>query len=359
MKFFIVGGTGSLGKKLIDRLLEDKNNEIGIYSRDEAKQWTLKNDLSKNGKSVNFYVGDIRDFERLKDAIFQFSPDVVISAAALKQVDVCELNPEESIKTNLLGTKNVIKAFKSYVSYNEEKLISLKKKKTLLFVSTDKACSPINTYGMCKAISERLITSESKNKQFSTVANFICVRYGNVLESRGSIIPLFRYQAENCDFITVTNPDMTRFMMTLDESVDLILTAIKDGNSGETWIPKLRSMKISDIAEIFSESFKKKIKKIDERPGEKMHEDLINESESTRSIMKNDFQYYAILPSYESPKNLSRYQYSSDNKDSLMSKKELQEYLKKINILDMPLEKFVGRTIEEIYSPKEDVEDKK
>src|SRR5262249_15164651 len=151
-----------------------------------------------------------------------------------------------------------------------------------------------NTYGMSKALSERLVTSQAQTGFLNV--KYVCVRYGNVLESRGSIIPLFRYQAENAEYLTVTNPTLTRFLMTLDQSVDLIFAAIEGARTGETWIPKLPAMKIGDIAEIFSERYHKDIKRIPERPGEKMHEDLINESESTRSRVTADGKYFAISP---------------------------------------------------------------
>lgn len=343
MKFLIIGGTGSLGKKLIDRLID--LHEVFVYSRDESKQWSIKNDLMHRGSPpINFFVGDIRDKNRLKDVIRQCRPDVVISAAALKQVDVCEVNPDESIKTNLEGTQNVIDAVNAYA----EGLVShgmAIKKVTLLFVSTDKACAPVNTYGMSKALSERLITSQARTGL--TNVKYVCVRYGNVLESRGSIIPLFRYQAENSEYLTVTNPDMTRFLMTLDQSVDLIFKTISLGASGETWIPKLPAMRIGDIADVFAEHYGKEVKKIDERPGEKMHEDLINESESTRTRLVSDGEYYAILPAFVIG-NEQRFQYSSCN--DVMTKSQLQDFLKSIEIIDAPMERFLGRNIEEITS---------
>lgn len=343
MRFFIIGGTGSLGKKLIDRLIDV--HDVFVYSRDESKQWSIRNDLLHQGKpAVKFFVGDIRDKNRLKDALRQARPDVIISAAALKQVDVCEINPDESVKTNLLGTQNVIDAVNSYAQSAMAYGIDIKKV-TLLFVSTDKACAPVNAYGMSKALSERLITSQAKTG-LSNV-KYVCVRYGNVLESRGSIIPLFRYQAENSEYLTVTNPDMTRFLMTLDQSVDLIFKTIELGASGETWIPRLPSMRIGDIADVFAGHYSKEVRRIEERPGEKMHEDLINESESTRTRLVADGSYYAISPAFMVG-NGTRFQYSSFN--DVMSKSELKDLLKKLEILDAPLEKFQGQKIEEIVS---------
>lgn len=335
MKYLIFGGTGSLGKKLITRFLSS-HDDVAVYSRDEAKHWTIKNELSYP-ENLEFFVGDIRDFSRVKEAIQHYKPQVIIVAAALKQVDTCELSPFESIQTNLLGTQNVVKAVKELsLSFSDD--WELRK---VLFVSTDKACSPVNVYGMCKAISERLVTSQSKNKLANV--DFLCTRYGNVLESRGSIIPLFKYQAESSDCLTVTDPDMTRFVMTLDDSVDLILSALQNGNNGETWVPKIPAMKVGDLADIFSTLYKKPIKIIGLRPGEKKHEDLINESESVRT---NDIKtHFVIGPAYNTGFE-KRFTYTSA--DDVMPKQELFEKLKSLGIIDMSLEDFQGLKIEEI-----------
>ena len=207
-------------------------------------------------------------------------------------------------------------------------------------VSTDKACLPINVYGMCKAIGERVITSDLNDND---KIKYIAVRYGNVLESRGSIIPLFKYQCENKDSITLTHENMTRYVMTLEQSADLIESALINAKSGETWIPDLKSMKIIDLAEIFSEIYNKKIKIIGMRPGEKLHEDLISTSESLRC--RKEGIYYAILPSFTQPFN--SVDYSMNSLKSLMTKDQLKNYLQELGILDMPLSSFVGKTIKE------------
>jgi FlaA1/EpsC-like NDP-sugar epimerase len=340
--YLIFGGTGSLGKKLIDRLLPT-NSQVSVYSRDEAKHWTIANEL-KNGslssiiENLRFYVGDIRDKHRISEVIRQVEPDYIIIAAALKQVDTCELSPNESIQTNLNGTQNVIDAINDHEKGSHKNRVA-----AVLFVSTDKACAPVNVYGMCKAISERIVTSQAKTGHKHV--KYLAVRYGNVLESRGSIIPLFKYQSESAQFLTVTDPDMTRFVMTLDDSVDLILHTIKHGISGQTWIPRLPAMRIGDLAELFSERSKKQLKIIGLRPGEKMHEDLINESESYRTC-KND-THCIIDPSYVSGKN-SKFTYSSS--DSVMTKQQLNDHLVKLGIFDMSLENFSGLKIEEIVT---------
>jgi len=326
----IFGGTGSLGKTLIRRYAG--LNKVCVFSRDESKHWTIKNEMGH--KNLSFVVGDIRDKQRCRDAILKFKPAHIILASALKHIDVCERSPSESIKTNIRGIENVINVVKD----NYEKLPNLE---AVLMVSTDKACSPVNVYGMCKSIAERVVTSAS---DLNLKTKFIAVRYGNVLESRGSIIPLFKYQSEFCDKITMTDSRMTRYVMTLDESVDLIDSAMKSAKSGETWIPNLPSMKVMDLAEIFSEISNKPIEIIGIRPGEKLHEDLINESESTRT--KKVQKYYAVSSSFTIPYQKSSYVMRSDM--SLMTKDELRNHLESLEILDAPLDQFPGKTIEEI-----------
>ena len=333
-KILVVGGTGSLGKTLISRLKKD--NIIGVFSRDEAKHWTIKNQ-ENNNKNINFFVGDIRDFERVEQVIVNFDPDIIIIAAALKQVDTCEMTPEESIKTNILGPKNVVKAI--------EKNLNRLNCSTVVMVSTDKACEPINVYGMCKAISERIVTSQSLNFKKNKI-RFIGTRYGNVLDSRGSIIPLFKYQSLNNKSITITDERMTRYVMTLDESVDLILKAIDIAKSGQILIPKLKSMKIKDLAEIYSELSGKPIDSVGIRPGEKIHEKLVCEAESLRAIDIGN--YYILESATQNPsiKSAKIFEYSSKN--DLITKKELKKFLNSLGHLDLELEKYVGQSIEEI-----------
>lgn len=337
----IFGGTGSLGRKLIERLLPD--SEVAVYSRDEAKHWTIRNELASGPlanrlKSLRFYVGDVRDPSRVSDVIRQYKPGTIIVAAALKQVDTCELSPSESIETNLLGTQNVVNAVNN---------ASFLPPNSVLFVSTDKACSPVNVYGMCKAISERVVTSQARTG--NEHVRFLAVRYGNVLESRGSIIPLFKYQGEHGECLTVTDPSMTRFLMTLDDSVDLIQAALQHGSNGETWIPRLPAMKVGDLALIFSEKYSKPIKVIGLRPGEKKHEDLVNESESLRT--RSQGAHYIIGPAFEAGSG-HRFTYSSA--DEVMQRVQLEEHLSKLGILDMPLDKFKGLVIEEIVSNRKE-----
>lgn len=330
-RFLIFGGTGSLGKQLIERLAP--KNSVFVYSRDEAKHWTLKNGLASRSElnPVTFLVGDIRDPIRVKEAIDHVKPEVIIIAAALKQVDTCELSPNESVATNVQGTQNVIRAIND----------SNHRTQKVLFVSTDKACAPVNVYGMCKAISERIVTSQAKTGHDDV--KYLAVRYGNVLESRGSIIPLFQYQAENSDCLTVTDPDMTRFLMTLNDSVDLIETTLKLGKTGETWIPRLPAMRIGDLAEIYATRANKQIRIIGLRPGEKQHEDLINNSESARAHKDGD--HYVIAPAFLAGTG-PNFTYSSN--DEVMTRSDLEQHLQKLGILDASLDQFKGRDIEEI-----------
>ena len=339
MRYLIFGGTGSLGKKLIRRFIQF--NDVFVFSRDEAKHFTIKNEYSDHDRSssLHFIVGDIRDNRRVLEAIRIADPDVIIIAAALKQVDTCELSPGESVLTNIVGTQNVIDAVSSFT----------KKQIKLLFVSTDKAVSPVNCYGMCKAISERIISS-------SKIPNitFLCTRYGNVLESRGSIIPLFKYQSENAKHLTVTDPNMTRFVMTLDESVDLIEKTLLLGKNGETWIPQLPAMRIGDLAEIFAEQSRKPIKIIGLRPGEKTHEDLINLSESTRTLLMIDPQsgkkHYVVGSAAYTTNKGQEFSYSSN--DDVMTKNELRKHLQNLNIISASLASFEGPSIEEIMTKR-------
>lgn len=334
-RIMIIGGTGSLGQTLIKRFIRNRtDNSVLVVSRDEAKHWTIRNEYNADPR-LGFAVGDIRDQSRMSKVIRDFKPNIVIMAAALKQVDTCERSPEESVQTNLVGIQGVLDA----VDLIENKPWL----ESVLLVSTDKACEPINVYGMCKAISERLVTSRalSDNK-----TKYAAVRYGNVLESRGSILPLFRWQAENCDSFTVTHKDMTRFIMTLDESVNLIENALGDMlKSGCIMVPKLTAMKITDLAEIFAELHGKTIRFTGIRPGEKMHESLIGISESIRV---DDMGTHYVINSSLSEIGKVPQQFQFESSGPVLEKRDLHDYLEEIGVLKMSSDQFVGRTIEEI-----------
>jgi len=335
-KIVIFGGTGSLGVALIRRLVAD--NELLIYSRDEAKHWTIRNQMAH--PNLKFMVGDVRDQERVSECLIKFRPNVVIIAAALKQVDTCELSPYESIQTNVVGVKNIVDGVERNMPILGDEL------ETVLMVSTDKACAPVNVYGMCKALAERLVSSRSIDNDS---VRFVGVRYGNVLESRGSIIPLFRHQALYADAFTLTHPGMTRFLMTLDDSIDLIIHAAEHAKSGEIVLPRLKSMLIQDLAEIFSERANKPIKIIGLRPGEKLHESLISESESPR--ISQDKDHYILGPAHEIVES-SADMFSYTSADDVMGKAELLEYLTSIDMLDRDMDEFPGKHIEEIRMDK-------
>ena len=320
-RILIFGGSGSLGSYLINDYIKD--NEVFVFSRDEAKHWALKNKF-KSG-SLNFFIGDIRDYTRVKESIDKLKPDIVIIASALKHVDVCENSPIESIQTNIIGPKNV-----SDACFGNDFI------KTVLMVSTDKACSPINTYGLCKGVAEKYVLEKSK---YNTYTKFIAVRYGNVLESRGSIIPLFHYQGMFGDEITITDPSMTRFIMTLPDSVSLINRAIKEASNGEMFIPKIKSMRIKDIASIFSDLYNKPIKEIGMRVGEKIHEALINETESLRSTeTEKDFIIKSIFD--KKIYNEQAFDFNSGIENLILDKEELRSYLSRLNMLEKNIDKF-------------------
>ena len=333
-RILIFGGTGSLGRALVRRL--SAHNSLMLYSRDEAKHWTIRNQVGST--NMTYAVGDIRDGARVEEALLRFQPTIVVIAAALKQVDVCEMTPFESVQTNILGIKNVVDA----VSRQVDRLPALE---TVLMVSTDKACAPTNVYGMCKAVAERLVTSQCLAFERP---RFVGVRYGNVLDSRGSIIPLFRWQAEHKGSFTVTHPDMTRFLMTLDESIDLITATAKGAASGEIWVPRLRSMRILDLAQIFAARFAGPIDFIGMRPGEKLHEALISEPESVRVSADGDI--FRMAPAHVTiASNATIFGYESI--DGLLTKDDLAIYLEGLGIFARSLDDFVGRQIEEIATP--------
>lgn len=331
-RVLIFGGTGSLGRALIGRLLD--TNQILVFSRDESKHWTIRNEI-KN-KDLQFAVGDVRDASRVEETILRFRPNFIIIAAALKHVDTCELSPYESIQTNVLGVKNIVDAVEKNLHHIKDTL------ETVLMVSTDKACAPVNVYGMCKAVSERLVTSRGIDH---VTPKFVAVRYGNVLESRGSIIPLFKHQGDTAPAFTLTHKDMTRFLMTLDDSIDLIIKTANEAKSGETWLPKLKAMRILDLAQLFGDLYDKPVKTIGMRPGEKIHEALISDAESVR--VRDIGSHYVMAPAYSEP-SLDAKIFNYTSNDDVMTKGQLKEYLDSISIFSRSLKDFSGKHIEEI-----------
>ena len=324
--FLITGGTGSFGKEFVKFLVANKKaSRIVIYSRDELKQYEMSQTYPKNKfPYIRFFLGDVRDQRRLSKAMEDI--DTVIHAAALKQVPTTEYNPFECIKTNVIGANNVIEA-------------ALENKvKSVLALSTDKACSPINLYGATKLCSDKLFISANNIKGKRNIKFFV-VRYGNVMGSRGSVIPLFLKLSKNNSTLPITDVRMTRFNITLEHSIRSVLWALQNLIGGELLIPKLPSYKILDLAKSFNNS---KIKITGIRPGEKIHEEMISESDSLNTISIKD--YYIILPNLNS--NLYKYYkkkfkgkfvkqgfiYNSNKNKEFLTSKELNNLIKKIRI---------------------------
>ena len=321
-KILVFGGTGSLGYKIAERYIKD--NTIYAYSRDESKHWQMKLDFLHN-PNLNFIIGDIINKIKVATTIQRVQPNIIIIAAAMKHVDQCEINQEQCLNSNLLGIKHIL----DVIEDKKETLCSTLQ--TVIFVSSDKACSPINTYGMCKAISEQLMIEKA---YYLDTFKFVNIRYGNVLNSRGSIIPLLHNigQDKNKRAFTLTHKDMTRFVMTLEQSVDLIEYAVLNGESGDTIIPKLVSMNVIDILEIFSEKYNKPIEVIPIRPGEKMLESLINATQSVRIEKNDDYFHIKSLFNYKKP-ILSENMKDYNSNINPLSKQELREYLLSFDLL--------------------------
>ena len=275
----ITGGTGSFGKEFIKQTLKKfKPKKLIIFSRDELKQYELKKNFTDSQlKILRFFIGDVRDKERVSQALNKV--DVVIHAAALKQVDTAEYNPIETIKTNIGGAENII-------------LGSLKNKvKNVLALSTDKASSPINLYGATKLASDKLFIN-ANNIAGDAKTSFSVLRYGNVMSSRGSVIPYFQKLSSEKKVFPITDKLMTRFSLTLEESVKFSLSALNKMIGGEIFVPKVSSYKILDLVKAIDPSAK--IKVIGRRPGEKLHEELISNVDSLYTIDLNEF--YIISP---------------------------------------------------------------
>jgi UDP-glucose 4-epimerase len=273
----VTGGTGSFGNAVVRRFLDSDIGEIRIFSRDEKKQDDMRNEL-RNPK-LKFYIGDVRDFNSINNAMR--GVDYVFNAAALKQVPSCEFYPIEAVYTNILGTENTLAAAVANGVKNA------------IVLSTDKAVYPINAMGMSKALMEKVAVAKSRNLDHGQPT--ICVtRYGNVMASRGSVIPLFVSQIKNRKPITITDPDMTRFMMSLDDAVDLVLFAFKSGLGGDTFVQKAPAATVGQLAGVLQEVFgaKNEIRIIGTRHGEKRHESLLNREEMGRA--DNMGEYYRV-----------------------------------------------------------------
>ncbi|MBD72359.1 hypothetical protein CMK21_19895 [Candidatus Poribacteria bacterium] len=326
-KILITGGTGSLGRALTKRLLAEKVDVVRIFSRNENKQVTMQSEF--NDERLRFLIGDVRDLPRLQRALEGI--DIVFHAAALKHVPIIEYNPFEAINTNVIGSRNVVEAC---LSENVD---------TVIGVGTDKAVSPLNTYGATKLLMEKLFTTASnyldKDKHKT---KFISLRYGNVLGSSGSVIPKFIQQIKSNQKITITDPNMTRFSITMDEALDFILDSTVSGKGSEVFIPKLRAYKIDDVKTALQELISNTgEQKIPVRQGEKFHETLINidemrttlESESKYIILQREISDQEINEQYPGFKRMTFTEPYSSNVVEKISINELKDILSKSDLL--------------------------
>jgi UDP-glucose 4-epimerase len=330
----ITGGTGSLGKVLTRRLLSGEMGspkKIIIFSRDEAKQNEMRISFlnqksptdeviyNNSRRMLQFYIGDVRDFHCISSVLQ--GVDIVFNAAALKQVPSCEYFPFEAVLTNITGPENIVCAIR------EQKIPV----QTVVGISTDKACKPVNVMGMTKAIQERVFVQANID---CPDTRFICVRYGNVLASRGSVIPLFHEQILAGGPVTITTPEMTRFLLSLDQAVDTIFAAIKNAERGDTYIPRVPSAKVTDMVKILIGKRQIKTLITGIRPGEKIHEILVSEEEANRTIECGS--YYVIKPilpelCIETEKQTTLgHEYSSA--DNVMTPEELAKILEKFDL---------------------------
>lgn len=311
-KILITGGTGFIGKALVTEILKYNPTQIIIFSRDEVKHYKMLHDF--DDPRLKSVLGDVRDYASILTATK--GVDVVIHAAALKRIDILEYNIGESIATNIIGTEHIAKA-----------CIENKVKKSL-FVSTDKACLPANAYGACKYISEKIFTNFAANIEHET--QFIVVRYGNVLESTGSVIPFFCQKIKNHEPIPLTDDRMTRFFIAKEQAIELIFKALLFGTGGEIFIPSLPAFKITDLITVLQEQsgLVTDIKIVGLRPGEKIHELMINSTEVSRTYKFKDM--YVITPTIKLKDFDSKYK----SNGTLLSEKHFTEYSSETSILE-------------------------
>ena len=320
----ITGGTGSFGKQFIRTIIKrfPKIKRIVVYSRDELKQYEFSTTYPTSiYPMMRYFIGDVRDLDRLKRAMERV--DIVIHAAALKQVPAAEYNPFECIKTNIIGAQNIIEAC---LDSQVKKVIAL---------STDKAAAPVNLYGATKLCSDKLFVAANQFKGDRDL-KFSVVRYGNVFCSRGSVVPLFHSLKDSNDPLPITDPDMTRFTITLQQAVDFVLRCLEIMQSGEIFVPKIPSYRILDLAAAVAPGKKHKIVGI--RPGEKLHEQMITANDALNSLEFDD--YFVILPTisqwdekayarkYKGENCARDFFYSSENNDTWLSVTDLRELIR-------------------------------
>ena len=293
-RILVTGGTGSMGSTLVRRILSGElgtPKKVIVFSRDEAKQHDMRMSYQHRREATDevifrnfmnvleFRIGDVRSFPEVCAAVRD--ADIVVNAAALKQVPTCEYFPEQAILTNCVGALNIVRAIQEN-GYGVQ---------TVIGISTDKACKPVNVMGMTKSLQERIFISANI---LNPDTRFICVRYGNVLASRGSVVPLFLDQIANGGPVTLTDPTMTRFLLSLDQAADTVFTALREAKPGETYVPRAPSATVENIAKALIGKRTIQTKVIGVRPGEKMHEIMVSEEEAHHCARRGD--YFAILP---------------------------------------------------------------
>lgn len=322
----IFGGTGSLGYEWNKNYKE--NNTLYNFSRDENKHWEMRLHFN-NHPNIRFIIGNVADQQAVEQAIQRVNPHIIIIASAMKHIDQCEINTGDSLKTNLLGTKHILDTVEKFKTV-------LNRLETVVFVSSDKACNPINHYGLCKAMAETLVVEKAF---YIPEIKFVNVRYGNVLNSRGSIIPLLHKigQDPQKPHFTLTCKEMTRFVMTLEQSVQLIEYAILQGETGDTIIPHLVSLHVLDLLEIFSKKYGKPISTVGTRSGEKCVEALINETQSGRIAVEGNYTHIKSVLKY--PNRFCDYKEVKEYNSLLnpLSQEKLQEYLENLNLLSLSM----------------------
>ena len=328
-RLLITGGTGSLGKILTGRLLSGEMGtpkKIIVLSRDEAKQHFMRVEYQTRYEATDdaiwhnfqrrleFRIGDVRDYASVAAALRD--ADVVFNAAAMKQVPTCEYYPHEALRTNVLGAENIVRAIQEHDLPVE----------TVIGVSTDKACKPVNVMGMTKALQERVFIQGNMR---APRTRFVCTRYGNVLASRGSVVPLFHDQIRAGGPVTITTEDMTRFLLSLDDAVDLVFAAYQDAKAGEIWVPRAPSALMTNVAKALIGDRKIGVKVTGIRPGEKTHEIMISDEEA--HYTEDRGKYYAVLPMIpevlgdREPKAALKKEYSSG--DEVMNLEDTRQLL--------------------------------
>ena len=317
----ITGGTGSFGKAFLKQILETRNPaRVVVFSRDELKQYEMRQVWGDDPR-VRFFIGDIRDRDRLKMALH--GVDYVVHAAALKQVDTAEYNPMEYVKTNILGSENVMQAS---IDAGVKRVVAL---------STDKASSPVNLYGATKLTADKLFVS-SNHYAAGYDTHFSVVRYGNVMGSRGSVIPFFRRLAESGQPLPITDMRMTRFWITLPQAVEFVMSSFNDMTGGELYVPRIPSMKVVDLARAVAPNAE--LVEVGIRPGEKLHEEMISAEDSRRTLRQAD--RYVVLPTladwgFSSPAGdpvEDGFSYTSDANDLWLNVDQIRAMLNDLNL---------------------------